>query len=79
MDRDEFDNIKDQLTLLTHVQPSQVVIEEDSDDSEGWLISYADMMTLVACFFILMTTFANYDTSTFEVVAKEVKKTFQRC
>ena len=34
---------------------------DEGDESEAWLVSYADMMTLIACFFILMMAFANFD------------------
>ncbi len=30
------------------------IADIDIDEAEGWLISYADLMTLIACFFILM-------------------------
>lgn len=30
------------------------------DEGEGWLVSYADLMTLIACFFILMVSFADF-------------------
>ena len=45
------------------IEEESKVIEEDSGggDDAGWLTSYADLMTLVACFFILMMAFANYD------------------
>ena len=51
--------------------------EEPADESEAWLMSYADMMTLIACFFILMTSFATFDTQNFSKVGKEIKKHFQ--
>lgn len=51
--------------------------DDDSDDGEAWLISYADMMTLIACFFILMTSFASYDTKSFSKIAREVKEYFK--
>ncbi len=51
---------------------------EAVDEEEAWLISYADMITLIACFFILMMAFANYDPKGFqskvEVVAKHFKQ-----
>jgi chemotaxis protein MotB len=59
-------------------------IEEDEknnraeDSGEGWLVSYADMMTLIACFFILMTAFANYDPVGFDKKAKEFSKAFNK-
>ena len=30
------------------------------DEGEAWLVSYADLMTLIACFFILMVSFADF-------------------
>ena len=52
--------------------------EEEVDEGEDWLISYADMMTLIACFFILMTSFANYDPVGFTEKAAELAKSFRR-
>lgn len=52
------------------------VNEEGEDDSGAWLTSYADLMTLVACFFILMMAFANYDPVGFQRKTKEVAKHF---
>ena len=54
-----------------------VTEDVESDDSESWLISYADLMTLLACFFILMMAFANYDQPTFKRVAKQIGKYFK--
>lgn len=51
---------------------------ETEDDSGGWLISYADMMTLIACFFILMMAFANYDPVGFNTKAEELSKHFRK-
>lgn len=50
--------------------------EEEEDDSSGWLTSYADLMTLVACFFILMMAFANFDPVVFSSKTREVAKHF---
>lgn len=52
--------------------------ELNLDETEDWLISYADMMTLIACFFILMTAFANYDPVGFTEKAHELAKSFRR-
>lgn len=37
--------------------------EEDEEHGEGepWLMSYADMMTLLFCFFVVMSSFGTYD------------------
>lgn len=49
---------------------------QSDGDENGWLVSYADMMTLIACFFILMMAFANYDPIGFNKKAKELSKSF---
>ena len=45
-------------------------MEEDDQPKEAdagtWLTSYADLMTLVACFFILMVAFANFEDPVFQ-------------
>jgi chemotaxis protein MotB len=52
----------------------------DLDETGGdeWLVSYADMMTLIACFFILMMAFANYDPAGFTRKAIELSKSFNK-
>jgi chemotaxis protein MotB len=35
--------------------------EEAHEGGEPWIVSYADMMTLLFCFFVIMTTFASFD------------------
>ena len=38
------------------------VHHEEVHEGEGpWIVSYADMMTLLFCFFVIMTSFANFD------------------
>lgn len=50
----------------------------DDGGSDGdWMTSYADMMTLIACFFILMMVFANYDAASFQRKAELMAKYFQ--
>ena len=44
----------------------------------GWLLSFADMMTLIACFFILMMAFANYDPVGFTKKTIEISKHFNK-
>lgn len=35
---------------------------DEVHEGEGpWIVSYADMMTLLFCFFVIMTSFANFD------------------
>lgn len=53
-------------------------IEEEADDEGSWLLSYADMMTLIACFFILMMAFANFDPVGFTKKTKIISKHFNK-
>ena len=51
--------------------------QDCGDDSSGWLTSYADMMTLIACFFILMIAFANFDPVGFSTKARKLSSAFK--
>lgn len=53
-------------------------METPAEEGESWLLSYADMMTLIACFFILMMAFANYDPAGFKQKAEVVAKGFSK-
>jgi chemotaxis protein MotB len=46
------------------------------DEVGTWLVSYADLMTLVACFFILMVAFANFDDPLFQEQATSFSERF---
>lgn len=56
------------------LDPNQV---GNDDGGEDWLVSYADMMTLIACFFILMMAFANFDQIGFNQKAEQASKAFR--
>ena len=45
-------------------------------DDTIWLTSYADLMTLIACFFILLVAFANFDPESFSAKSTEMAKHF---
>ena len=54
-------------------------VEEDHPevhDESNWLVSYADMMTLLFGFFVLMYAFSKVDTEKFTVVRKEMAAYF---
>jgi chemotaxis protein MotB len=46
------------------------------DEPEGWLTSYADLMSLLSCFFMLMMAFANYDPPGVQRKARIIAETF---
>ena len=49
--------------------------QEYQDDGEGnWLISYADMMTLLFGFFVLLTVFSTPDSDKFEKLREQTAK-----
>lgn len=48
------------------------------EEGEGWITSYADMMSLLSCFFMLMMAFANYDPPGFEQKARIISETFKK-
>lgn len=45
-------------------------------DESNWLVSYADMMTLLFGFFVLMYSFSRVDTEKFDIVRKELTQYF---
>jgi chemotaxis protein MotB len=50
--------------------------EHPPEEGEGWLVSYADMMTLLCGFFIMMFSMAKIDEPKFEKVKESVAKEF---
>lgn len=49
---------------------------EHHHDESNWLVSYADMMTLLFGFFVLMYSLSKVDTTKFDVVRKEIAQYF---
>jgi chemotaxis protein MotB len=50
---------------------------ESHDDGEGnWLLSYADMMTLLFGFFVMLQSFSTIDPAKFERMKKETTRVF---
>lgn len=48
-----------------------------ADEGEGnWLVSYADMMTLLCGFFVVLFSFSKIDSGEFEKIKKETTKVF---
>lgn len=64
---------------MSNRRPRKKAIMEEIEDDEGsWLLSYADMMTLIACFFILMMAFAKFDPVGFTEKSKIISQHFNK-
>jgi chemotaxis protein MotB len=50
--------------------------EEEHENSERWLITYADLITLLLAFFILMYTMSKQDAQRYQEVAGHLKAVF---
>ncbi len=48
------------------------------DDGDAWLISYADMMTLLLGFFVLLYSMSTFDQEKTKTVSKEISKAFEK-
>ena len=70
--------MSEQLSPQENAPRKRMEHVEEAPPVMGWLTSYADMMTLIACFFILMMAFANYDPAGFTRKTKEVSKHFNK-
>lgn len=44
-----------------------------AEEKEDWLVTYADAITLLMCFFVMMLTFAEFDIPAFEEAAAAIK------
>ncbi|MGQ9552820.1 MAG: OmpA/MotB family protein [Anaerolineae bacterium] len=51
---------------------------EEADNSERWLLTYADMITLLLVFFIVLYSMANIDREKFIAVAASMARAFGR-
>jgi chemotaxis protein MotB len=50
--------------------------EDEHDNLERWLITYADLITLLLAFFIMMYTFSKQDAQRYEEVSRYLKAIF---
>lgn len=57
-------------------QQEEEVSKPLAHDESNWLVSYADMMTLLFGFFVLLYSLTRFDGSKFDLVRKEIAKYF---
>jgi flagellar motor protein MotB len=50
--------------------------EEEQEDEERWLITYADMITLLMAFFIMMYSMSVVDLKKFEALSESARHVF---
>ncbi|HUP56415.1 MAG TPA: flagellar motor protein MotB, partial [Bdellovibrionota bacterium] len=50
---------------------------DGNHDEANWLVSYADMMTLLCGFFVMLFSFANMDAARYEKAKEEISKQFK--
>jgi chemotaxis protein MotB len=50
--------------------------EEEHENEERWLVSFADMMTLLFCLFMVLFAISSVNTSKFEVLQKTLQEAF---
>ena len=56
---------------------SELVAEtEKSEDQQGWLATFADLMSLLMCFFVLLLSFSEMDVLKFKQIAGSMKLAF---
>ena len=54
----------------------QAPSEEDEGGGAGWIMTFADLMSLLMCFFVLLLSFAELDVMKFKAIAGSMKLAF---
>ncbi|MGE3975646.1 MAG: flagellar motor protein MotB [Bdellovibrionales bacterium] len=62
-------------TSIRHKR-EQLHVHTTSEEESSWLISYADMMTLLVGFFVMLQSFSKIDNTKFEQIKKATTKVF---
>ncbi|MFW5823483.1 MAG: flagellar motor protein MotB, partial [Marinobacter sp.] len=50
--------------------------EEESTGTPAWVVTFADLMSLLMCFFVLLLSFSEIDAMKFKQIAQEMAKAF---
>src|SRR3954454_13467131 len=53
-----------------------VHVEEEHENEERWLVSYADMMTLLMCLFMVMFSISSVNVSKFQDLQRSLQAAF---
>jgi chemotaxis protein MotB len=65
------------LSSVVFAEAADHEVGHTADDGEGiWLVSYADLMTLLVGFFAMLLSFSKLDPEVFEQVKRETSKLF---
>lgn len=63
---------------MNHSLDSQALLAEteSEEDQQGWLATFADLMSLLMCFFVLLLSFSEMDVVKFKQIAGSMKTAF---
>ena len=53
-------------------------VQHEEGDTESWLMTFADMISLLFAFFVIMFALSNVDKKKFEEVSQSLRMTFSR-
>jgi chemotaxis protein MotB len=62
--------------MAGHGRKKRVHHEEEHENEERWLVSFADMMTLLFCLFMVLFAISSVNTSKFEALQRSLKDAF---
>ncbi len=51
-------------------------VQKAADEAPGWITTFADLMSLLLCFFVLMLSFSETDRQMFKVLAGSLREAF---
>lgn len=51
-------------------------IQKAAEETPGWIVTFADLMSLLLCFFVLMLSFSETDKQKFKVLSGSVREAF---
>jgi chemotaxis protein MotB len=76
----ETDNAQAETTPVTPPTAApdadDAVVEESAPGAPGWIVTFADMMSLLLCFFVLLLSFSVMDAEKFRAVADSLRESF---